>query len=339
MLTATFPEHTPIPLITVFFVRKTGRSSNSISLAAQKQSRMKSMTLEIFAGVYRPSPSDTYRGYIRHANGSFETITSRDGQSIINYWGINNIGDTSGNLGAGNDSPFLRDRAGIITPVKSTQGRAVSVNDLRWLLLAELGTEDSTVTESVLVKHDSIEHMRYPLGSFSQTEGYGIFGPGSLVLRTLTGNWLPDTSGFIHDADQDSYPSVVCPGYESTNTMPYAINGNGMITGQLGTRQAFIATPNHLEPRLVISERSVTFAPTRVGQSSSPATLYLTNSGMVPLSIPDVRLIATHSNSYPGNVVNFSLSNNCGNILDVGRTCDLELRFTPQSAATSRFRF
>lgn len=71
-------------------------------------------------------------------------------------------------------------------------------------------------------------------------------------------------------------------------------------------------------PSLVISPPSVDFGPQAVDTASAPRTVILSNSASTALSI-----------SVLSSGIDFSQSNNCGESLAAGASCNVEVMFKP----------
>ena len=67
----------------------------------------------------------------------------------------------------------------------------------------------------------------------------------------------------------------------------------------------------------------VKFGVQTVGTTDSPQTIVLSNSGSAPLVIGKIEVVGTSRGD-------FAQANNCGSSLGAGKSCTLQVTFTPQ---------
>ena len=75
-------------------------------------------------------------------------------------------------------------------------------------------------------------------------------------------------------------------------------------------------------PAVSLSPTSLNFGNVKVGTTSAPKTVTLTNTGTGPLSISSIGIAGTNS-------ADFSQTNNCGASVAAGAKCSISLTFKP----------
>lgn len=141
---------------------------------------------------------------------------------------------------------------------------------------------------------------------------------------------LVDTNGAHHVIGtlSGSYESLnlIPPATRATFT-PSGINDYGAIAGTYfdpnaeqgyGNTDLFLALPVNPNATATLSPLAWQFAPHKVGESSGPASLYLTNSGTGPALIG-----AITSSNFP------ITQNSCRYVLNPGTSCKIQVVFTP----------
>ena len=95
------------------------------------------------------------------------------------------------------------------------------------------------------------------------------------------------------------FSEIVCPGIAHTTILPLAINDNGVIAGDNGTRPGsgggFIATPRPGLSQYSATASNPVFPPQQGGQTSAGQTVTITNTGNARLDIGSMEFFG-----YPG---------------------------------------
>ena len=72
-----------------------------------------------------------------------------------------------------------------------------------------------------------------------------------------------------------------------------------------------------------LSASTLKFGAQTVGTTDSPQAIVLSNSGSAPLVIGKIEIVGTSRDD-------FAQTNNCGSSLGAGKSCTLQVTFTPQ---------
>jgi hypothetical protein len=129
--------------------------------------------------------------------------------------------------------------------------------------------------------------------------GNGSFGPGV----TLTSAPLPY--------------GIVAADFNGDGGLDLAL-GNGTTEGDTGSATVLLN-----EPVIGLTPSSLTFAAQKVGTSSGPQMVTLTNPGATPLKVTSVTISGDYSET-----------NNCPAKLTVGKSCTINVTFSPTETGT-----
>jgi hypothetical protein len=129
--------------------------------------------------------------------------------------------------------------------------------------------------------------------------GNGSFGPGV----TLTSAPLPY--------------GIVAADFNGDGGLDLA-TGNGTTEGDTGSATVLLN-----EPVIGLTPGSLTFAAQKVGTSSGPQVVTLTNPGATPLKVTSVTISGDYSET-----------NNCPAKLTVGKSCTINVTFSPTQTGT-----
>ena len=201
-------------------------------------------------------------------------------------------------LHANPDSPFASNPLSNDYPTQAARGQAYA-NLL-------VGTKTSAYTANGVNPFVSLNHFDY-LDIAAENTNWG--------LVTLLDN--------AYDGHEDTTANVPCTGGLSAYTCggEAATYGNyiGCVTqaNLFGTVCSGSGTAT-----IALNPTSFSYPSTFVGNSSSPTTFVLTNSGTAAASISGITFIGTN----PGD---FSQTNNCGASLAAGNSCNILVTFTP----------
>jgi phospholipase C len=114
------------------------------------------------------------------------------------------------------------------------------------------------------------------------------------------------------------------PTATGTRTASVSINDSGGASPQT---VPLTGTGTGSGPAVTFSPTSLTFGSQKVGTSSSPQNVTLTNSGTATLDITSI----TITGADPGD---FSQTNTCGSSVSVGANCTISVTFAPTTAGT-----
>ena len=109
-------------------------------------------------------------------------------------------------------------------------------------------------------------------------------------------------------------------------TQAGSATGSFTVTDSLGTQSAALSGTGLLGATDTLSTTSLTFPATVVGQSATPMTVTITNSGGLPLTG-----IGTSVTSAAGNL-DFTAVDNCGSQLAANSSCTITVGFAPSVA-------
>jgi len=138
---------------------------------------------------------------------------------------------------------------------------------------------------------------------------------------SLSASGLPSgvTAGFNpNPTTSTSTLTLTASGSAATGTVNVTITG---ISGSLTHTTTVTLTVNPLASGVTVSPTALTFGTVVVGQSSTSKLVTLTNGGSVTLDIANITL--------SGDFVQKASSSPCGSTLAAGKSCKIEVAFTP----------
>jgi hypothetical protein len=165
------------------------------------------------------------------------------------------------------------------------------------------------------------------------TQRVGTASPSQIVTLSNTGNAaltissiaIVGTSAFVQS---QNCPSMLGAGSSCAITVRFRPLQTGTFSGTLvvtddsdrvsGNTQSVLLTGTGGASTATVSPASLTFAATKVGTSTAPVAVTITNSGTMSLNFTSV-----------GITGDFSQSNNCGSSVAPGASCIVSVLFTP----------
>jgi hypothetical protein len=121
----------------------------------------------------------------------------------------------------------------------------------------------------------------------------------------------------------------LAPGAKCTFTTNFTAQAEGSVSGTVTFKDSFSSKPQVVElvgtgTVVELSPPKLKFQPQKVGTTSAPQTIQLTNTGGVALDITHFIFIGGK------NYNDFSESDNCGSQVGPGATCAITVTFTPR---------
>jgi hypothetical protein len=121
----------------------------------------------------------------------------------------------------------------------------------------------------------------------------------------------------------------LAPGAQCTFTTNFTAQAEGQVSGTVTFRDSASSKPQVVElvgtgTVVELSPPQLEFPPQKVGTTSAPETIQLTNTGSVILNI--THFIFVNGNNYN----DFAETNTCGSQLGPGATCTITVTFTPR---------
>jgi hypothetical protein len=170
------------------------------------------------------------------------------------------------------------------------------------------------------------------VGGSSGAQSLTLANTGSAALAisaiSLTGPAAGDFSF------QNACGAALNPGANCGLSVTFTPTASGTRTATLAiatnaatSPQSVMLTGTGTAPQASVSPSSLSFANQVVGVSSGALGLTVTNTGTAALTLNGVAVTGANSKD-------FSLQNNCGNSLNPGASCGMNLTFTPISAGT-----
>ncbi len=159
----------------------------------------------------------------------------------------------------------------------------------------------------------------------------GTVSPGQTVLLTNAGR-VPISIGSIKGSGQQFDISSTCqaslpPGAKCKIVAAFAPSGQGTHSGVVTIIDSASSKPQVIELSgtatvVVLSPSSLTFAAQKVGTTSPPQQVELTNTGKIPLSITKLTIAGFDPKDFPE-------SNDCHSSLNAGAGCTITVTFKP----------
>jgi len=147
-------------------------------------------------------------------------------------------------------------------------------------------------------------------------------GDGTLTIANVTtmGNFRIQTN---------TCGSTVQPGGSCTISVTFTPLGAGGRSGKLSVFDNAAGSPQSVilmgvGTVVTVSPSSLTFASQRLGTTSPPQTVTLTNVGSTSITISSIRF-------FGGNPGDFAQTNNCGTSLGGSSSCSINVTFTPHA--------
>jgi hypothetical protein len=124
----------------------------------------------------------------------------------------------------------------------------------------------------------------------------------------------------------------IAPAASCDLTVSFQPTAAGAATGLVSLRDSASSKPQVIELNGMgtikgISPAQLTFAPQKVGTSSKPQAVTVTNTGSMPVSITSVTIAGRNYHDY-------SETNTCGTQINAGATCKITVTFTPGAKGT-----
>lgn len=187
-------------------------------------------------------------------------------------------------------------------------------------------------TPSVSFSPTSLTFPGTPVGTTS--------APQNAILTNTGQANLAITKVSITGVNQSEYSQTntcgtsVAAGANCTITVTFTPKASGTRTASVsvtdnaaGSPQKVTLTGTATAPAVSLSPATLTFASQKVGTTSPPKNVTLTNTGTAILSITSIKLTGTNISSY-------AETNTCGASVSAGASCTITVTFTPKATGT-----
>jgi hypothetical protein len=147
-------------------------------------------------------------------------------------------------------------------------------------------------------------------------------GSGTLTITNVT------TTGNFH-IQTNTCGSTVQPGGSCTISVTFTPLGAGMRSGKLSVYDNAPGSPQSVTLMgigtvITVSPSSLSFGNQKVGTTSAPQAVTVTNVGSASITISSIRF-------FGGNPADFAQTNNCGSSLGGSSSCAINVTFTPHA--------
>jgi VCBS repeat protein/ASPM-SPD-2-Hydin domain-containing protein/centrosomal CEP192-like protein len=208
-------------------------------------------------------------------------------------------------------------RAGTLT-IADNAGNAQSVT------LTGTGS-NSAATAAVSLSPSSLNFGAVVVGTKSAPQVVTLTNGGATTLAISS---LSTTS--VNFAQTNNCGSSVAAGAHCTISVTFFPSAAGSVSGSLVVSDGASGSPQTASltgagglPIASLSVSSLSFGYQRVGTTSTPRSVTLTNKGNAPLSISGITTSG-----------DFGQTNNCGQSLSAGSSCTINVTFTPTAFFT-----
>ncbi len=169
----------------------------------------------------------------------------------------------------------------------------------------------------------------------------GTTGPSKSATFTNTGKTTISISSIqitgtnaVDFAQTNNCPASLAAGAKCTIKVTFSPQVNGGLSAAVtvtdnatGSPQTISLSGSGVQPNVMLSPKSLTFATQKVGTTSAPQNITLTNNGGGTLTISNISVTGT-------NAGDFTQTNNCPATLATMGTCTITVTFTPTATGS-----
>lgn len=286
--------------------------------------------------VYLSFPCYTFPNQTVGTTSTAKAVTLKNGgNSTLTFSGISIAGTNSSNFAQSNTcGTSLAPGASCTISITFTPSATVTftgfvtINDNAVGSPHNVGlTGTGVAAATVTLSPTSMNFGKVNVGTTSSSKAATLTNTGT---STVTINKIEITGANPTDFPQtNTCASSLKPGAKCTITVtfsPLVIGGlSASVTvtdNATGSPQTISLTGSGVNPNVMLSTKSLTFAAQTVGTTSSPQSVTLTNNGGGTLTISSITITGT-------NLADFAQTNNCPATLPTMGTCSITVTFTP----------